>query len=150
MAKVYDVPAQTLVRELAAELKSEDVRVPAWAAFVKTGAHADKPPHDPDWWHTRCASLLRKLYMHGPVGVSWLRREYGGGKPRGYGARNHRDAGGAIIRGVIHEMERLGYVSKAEKRGRALTKEGFKKLDRISTSILGAMATKEPALKVYN
>lgn len=150
MAKVYDVPAQELVRRLASELKSEDVKVPEWAAFVKTGAHADKPPQAEDWWHTRCASLLRKLYMHGPVGVSWLRREYGGGKPRGYGARNHRDAGGAIIRGAVREMERLGYVSKAEKRGRTLTKEGVKKLDRISTSILGAMASKEPALKVYS
>ena len=150
MAKVYDVPAQILVRKLADELKSEDVRVPAWAAFVKTGAHADKPPQAEDWWHTRCASILRKLYMHGPVGVSWLRREYGGGKPRGYGARNHRDAGGAIIRGAIREMERLGYVSRAEKRGRMLTSAGTKKLDRISTSILGALAADEPALKVYS
>lgn len=150
MAKVYDVPAQELVGRLASELKSEDVRVPAWAAFVKTGAHADKPPQAEDWWHMRCASLLRKLYLHGPVGVSWLRREYGGGRPRGYGARNHRDAGGAIIRGAIREMERLGYVSRAEKRGRTLTKEGVKKLDRLSTSILGEMASKEPALKVYS
>ena len=66
MAKIYDVPADQLVLKLAETLKSEDIPAPEWAPFVKTGVHANKPPQKSDWWYTRCASLLRKIYVHGP------------------------------------------------------------------------------------
>ena len=69
MAKIYDVPADQLVLKLAETLKSEDIPAPEWAPFVKTGVHANKPPQKSDWWYTRCASLLRKIYVHGPMGI---------------------------------------------------------------------------------
>ena len=94
MAKVYDVPADLLIGKLADILKSEDIPAPSWIPFVKTGAHADKPPQDREWWHTRCASIMRKIYLHGPIGINELRKDYGGGKPSGYGAAHHKDAGG--------------------------------------------------------
>ena len=150
MAKVYDVPADVLISELTKILKGEDITVPSWAAFVKTGVHADKPPHESDWWHTRCASLLRKIYLRGPIGVNDLRKEYGGSKPHGYGAKNHRDAGGAIIRNAIHELEKLGYIEKVEKKGRVLSKQGMQKLDKLATEILGKLTTENPKLKVYS
>ncbi len=149
MAKIYDVPADALISELAEILKGEDITAPDWTSFVKTGVHADKPPHESDWWHTRCASLLRKIYLYGPIGVNELRKEYGGGKPRGYGAAKHRDAGGAIIRNAVHELERLGYVEKVEKKGRILSKQGMQKLDRLATEILKRMAAENPMLKIY-
>lgn len=149
MAKIYDVPADLLISELTTALKSEDITVPAWTKFVKTGVHADKPPHQSDWWHTRCASLLRKIYVHGPIGINDLRKKYGGGKPHGYGAKNHRDAGGAIIRNAVHELEKLGYVEKVEKKGRVLSKQGMQKLDRLATQILGNLVTENPGLKIY-
>ena len=150
MAKIYDVPADMLISELTEILKGEDITVPSWTAFVKTGVHADKPPHQSDWWYTRCASILRKIYMRGPVGVNDLRREYGGGRSRGYGAKNHRDAGGAIIRNAIRELEKLGYVDKVEKKGRVLSKQGMQKLDGLATEILKRLATENPKLKVYS
>ena len=70
MAKVYDVPADVLIERLADILKNEDIPAPSWAPFVKTGAHADKPPQDSEWWHTRCASIMRKIYFNGPIGVN--------------------------------------------------------------------------------
>ena len=150
MAKAYDVPADVLISELTEILKGEDITIPSWASFVKTGVHADKPPHESDWWHTRCASLLRKIYLRGPIGINELRKEYGGGKPRGYGAANHRDAGGAIIRNAVHELEKLGYVEKVEKKGRMLSKQGMQKLDRLATEILKRLAAENPRLKVYS
>lgn len=150
MAKVYDVPAYILIAELSQALKQEDIVVPSWASFVKTGVHAERPPYASDWWHTRCASLLRKIYIHGPIGVNNLRKKYGGGKPRGYGARNHRDASGAIIRNAIHELEKLGYIEKAEKQGRILSKQGMQKLDKIATAILDKLATQDQKLKIYS
>jgi len=149
MAKVNDVPADVLLRKLTDILKNEDISAPIWASFVKTGSHADRPPHEKDWWHTRCASILRKIYLHGPIGINDLRKEFGGGKPVGYGAAHHRDAGGAIIRNAIHGLEKLGYVEKVEKKGRVVTKQGMKKLDSLATEILKELATENQHLKVY-
>lgn len=150
MAKVHDVPADVLLRKLTDILKNEDIPAPSWASFVKTGSHADRPPHEKDWWYTRCASILRKIYLHGPIGINDLRKEFGGGKPVGYGAAHHRDAGGAIIRNAIHGLEKLGYVEKVEKKGRVVTKQGMQKLDRLATEILKELATENQHLKVYS
>ena len=150
MAKVHDVPADVLLRKLTDILKNEDIPAPSWTPFVKTGSHADRPPHEKDWWHIRCASILRKIYLHGPIGINDLRKEFGGGKPVGYGAAHHRDAGGAIIRNAIHGLEKLGYVEKVEKKGRVVTKQGMQKLDRLATEILKELATENQHLKVYS
>ncbi|MCH8833375.1 MAG: 30S ribosomal protein S19e [Thaumarchaeota archaeon] len=150
MAKVYDVPADVLLRKLTDILKNEDIPAPSWTSFVKTGSHADRPPHEKDWWHIRCASILRKIYLHGPIGINDLRKEFGGGKPVGYGAAHHRDAGGAIIRNAIHGLEKLGYVEKVEKKGRVVTKQGMQKLDRLATEILKELVTENQHLKVYS
>jgi len=150
MAKVYDVPADVFIERLAEILKKEDIPAPSWIPFVKTGAHADKPPQNRDWWHTRCASIFRKIYLHGPIGINDLRNDYGGGKPSGYGAAHHKDAGGAIIRNAIHGLEKLGYVEKVEKKGRVVTKQGMQKLDRLATEILSELIPENPQLKVYS
>ena len=149
MAKVYDVPADILVNRLSEILKKEDITVPEWTSFVKTGTHADKPPQNSDWWYVRCASILRKIYLHGPVSVNDLRSMYGGGRPVGYGASHHKDASGAIIRNAIHGLEKLDLVTKIEKKGRMLTKQGTQKLDRLATEILSELIAKEPSLKIY-
>jgi len=149
MAKVYDVPADILVNRLSEILKKEDITVPEWTPFVKTGTHADKPPQNSDWWYVRCASILRKIYLHGPVSVNDLRSMYGGGRPVGYGAAHHKDASGAIIRNAIHALDKLGLVQNIEKKGRILSKQGTQKLDRLATEILSELIAKKPHLSIY-
>jgi small subunit ribosomal protein S19e len=149
MAKVFDVPSDVLIGRLATILKNEDIPAPSWIPFVKTGAHADKPPQDREWWHTRCASLMRKIYLNGPIGINELRNVYGGGRPSGYGAAHHKDASGAIIRNAIQGLEKLGYVEKIEKKGRVVSKQGMQKLDRLATEILKEMIVEKPELKIY-
>ena len=150
MAKVYDVPANALISKLAEVLKTEDIPAPSWSLFVKTGAHADKPPQNPEWWHTRCASILRKIYLQGPITVNELRSIYGGGKPSGYGTARHRDASGAIIRNAIHGLEKLGYLEQVEKKGRVVSRQGMQKLDKLATEILGELIQTTPKLKIYS
>jgi len=150
MAKAYDVPADILISRLAAMLKSENIGRPEWTMFVKTGSHADRPPHDKDWWYTRCASIFRKIYLHGPVGVNDLRAEYGGSKAVGYAFSHHRDSGGAIIRNAMHELEKLGYIEKAAGKGRVISHQGMKKLDRLASDILDELAVQNPLLKIYS
>ncbi|GIS96606.1 MAG: 30S ribosomal protein S19e [Nitrososphaerota archaeon] len=150
MAKVYDVPADMLIKKLTEILKSEDINPPTWISFVKTGVHADKPPQQVDWWYTRCASILRKIYLNGPISITDMRSMYGGGKARGYGIASHRYAGGAIIRNAVHGLEKLGYVEMVEKKGRIVTKQGMKKLDNLSTEILKELIQTTPKLKIYS
>ena len=151
MAKVYDVPADELISKLTEILKTEEIPAPNWTMFVKTGAHADKPPQKSDWWYTRCASILRKIYLHGPLSVNDLRTIYGTGKRNMYyGARHHKDASGAIIRNAIHGLEKLGYLEKVEKKGSVLTRQGMQKLDKISTEILNELIKTTPKLKIYS
>ena len=135
MAKAYDIPADDLIMKLAEQLKKDKkIESPSWTAFVKTGAHTEKIPQNKDWWYTRCASLLRKVYIHGPIGVSDLKIEYGGRKKIGYNLSHHKDAGGAIIRKALQQLEVAGYIVKKNK-GRLVSEEGMKRIDRVATEL---------------
>ncbi|MFB0522207.1 MAG: 30S ribosomal protein S19e, partial [Candidatus Bathyarchaeia archaeon] len=122
---------------------------PTWAAFVKTGSHTERPPENLDWWFTRCASLLRKIYMRGPIGISNLRSQYGGRIDRGVRPEHTRKSGGAIIRNALQQLEAAGLVETSRKKGRILTGEGRRLLDRLSTEIKGELEKKQPELKKY-
>src|SRR2546428_14175103 len=117
MAKAYDVPADLLINKLSEILKSEDITPPNWIPFVKTGSHAQKPPQQSDWYYTRCASLLRKIYLHGPIGIQDLRTMHGGTKAVGYGGAPHRDVGVAIIRTAMLKLQKLCDLSITEANG---------------------------------
>lgn len=150
MAKAFDVPADILISRLADILKAENIGRPEWTMYSKTSSHRQRPPHEREWWYKRCASIFRKIYLHGPIGINDLRTEYGGAKAVGYALPHHRDAGGSIIRNAIHELEKLGYVEKVEKKGRVISHAGMKKLDRLASEILDELAQQNPTLKIYS
>ena len=150
MAKVYDVPADELIAKLAEQLKNDKkVEAPAWSAFVKTGSHATRMPQNKDWWFTRCASLLRKVYLHGPLGVADLQVAYGGRKKVGYNLAHHRDAGGAIVRKALQQLEVSGYIVTVKGKGRSISSEGMKKMDRLATEIHKELIKTAPQLQRY-
>lgn len=127
----------------------EEVVPPAWASMVKTGSHAERPPQNPDWWFIRCASLLRKIYMKGPVGVERLRSEYGGRKDFGAEPEHVRKGGGAIVRTALRQLEAAGLIETLKGRGRTITGKGRGLLDSLSTEIKKEMVKKVPGLKKY-
>jgi len=147
----YDVPPSILIERLARYLKDnvDAVRPPEWALYVKTGSHAERAPQDPDWWYTRCASLLRKVYINGPIGVEHLRSEYGGRKDRGTRREHARKGGGAIIRKALQQLERAGLIETIKGRGRVITSEGRKLLDSLSSDIKKELERVNPALSKY-
>lgn len=149
MAKAYDIPANKLIERLTEQLKREKkIEPPGWSAFVKTGSHVEKIPQNKDWWYARCASILRKVYIHGPIGVSDLKSEYGGKKQAGYSLAHHKDAGGAIIRKGLQQLEIAGYVTKKAK-GRLISDEGMKKIDKLATEIYKEIIKSTPELQRY-
>jgi small subunit ribosomal protein S19e len=150
MPTVFDVPQEEIISKLADHLKHvSQVTPPVWTSFAKTGSHAMRQPTEKDWWYTRCASLLRKIYLHGPIGLSVLEGSYGGRKEVGYSVGHHRDAGGSAVRKAIQQLEAAGLVAKQGKKGRILTGKGVSLVDRMSTEILRELAKEQIALARY-
>lgn len=124
-----------LIAELANVMEKEGmVTPPRWSLFVKTGAHAERPPEDPNWWYTRAASVLRQVYMRGPIGVGKLRNWYGGRKKRGVKPEKHYPAGGKIIRVCLQQLEQVGLIQK-EKVGRKITAKGQALIDKTAAVV---------------
>ena len=149
MAKIFDVPADNFISKLSEQLKKDKkINPPTWSKLVKTGTHAEKMPQNKDWWYTRCASLVRKVYLHGPIGISDLKSYYGGRKRIGYNLDHHKDAGGAIIRKALQQLESAGYIDKKSK-GRMISNEGMKRVDRLSTEIFKEVCKENKNLDRY-
>ncbi len=137
MPTARDVRADLLIDRVAEELKKlEEIKPPEWASLVKTGSHKQRPPQQEDWWYIRAASVLRTVYLHGPVGVERLRTKYGGRKDRGVRPEHFRKASGHIIRLILQQLEEAGLVEKVPGRGRKITRKGASLLDRKAAEIL--------------
>lgn len=134
MVTVYDIKAAELNKKVSEELKkSEHVKMPEWAHFVKTGVAKDRVPADKDWWFMRAAALMRRIYILGPIGVSKLRTKYGSRKNRGAAPERFRKASGKIIRVILQQLEKEGLVKQVEKsghKGRIVTPKGKSLLDK--------------------
>ena len=141
MTTMYDVEAQELVSKIAEELKKiPEIKPPAWAPFVKTGMHKERPPVNNDWWYMRTASVLRTVYRLGPVGVSKLRTKYGGKANRGVKKPHFYKGSGNILRKALQQLEKAGFVKFADKgvhKGRIVTPKGRAFLDRMATQMQG-------------
>jgi small subunit ribosomal protein S19e len=132
MVAVTEVPAAKLIEKLKEELKKvEEIKPPAWASFAKSGSHRERPPQQKDFWYVRTASLLRKIYLDGPVGISRLRTYYGGRKRRGYKPAHFRRASGNVLRKILQQLEKSGFVQK-DKKGRKITSKGQKFMDKVA------------------
>jgi len=134
MVSARDVPPDKLIEVVKEDLKKK-IEMPEWAKFVKTSVDRQRPPEQSDWWWIRAASILRKVYMDGPVGVSRLRTWYGGKKDRGVRPGKKYKASGKIIRTILQQLEDLGLVKKIEGKGRIITPEGMKYLDNMAKKV---------------
>ncbi|HOJ96804.1 MAG TPA: 30S ribosomal protein S19e [Methanospirillum sp.] len=135
MTTVYDVPADKLIAKAAMELKEKaEITAPEWAPFVKTGTHREMPPEDPEWWYTRAAAVLRRVYVDGPVGVERMRSVYGGKKDRGSKPNKSVKGSGSILRKALQQLEAAGFVAK-QKNGRVITPAGASFLDGIAYTV---------------
>ncbi|MFW9925669.1 MAG: 30S ribosomal protein S19e [Candidatus Thorarchaeota archaeon] len=150
MPTVYDIPANILIRRLAQDLKSrEDIAPPDWMQFAKTGAHKERAPEDPDFWFVRCASILRKVYLNGPIGTERLRIDYGGRNRRGVKPNKFKKGSGAIVRTALQQLERAGFILKRGTKGREMTDIGRSYMDKLSSALLSELSKAIPELEKY-
>jgi len=140
---IYKVDQQKLIIAVSAELKNR-IEMPDWAQFVKTGAHKETMPRNPDWWYIRAASILRMCYKEGPVGVSKLRIRYGGRKNRGVRPDKFARAGGKVIRAILQQLEASELVKQhtvGVHKGRIATPAGISLLTKAAKTV-GVTKTK--------
>lgn len=141
MVTHYDVPTEDLLEALAEELAGRDaIEPPEWANYAKTGSGKEMPPEQDNFWARRCASLLRKLAIEGPVGIERLSTEYGSlkqGSTRYKTASEHRtDASESFIRVPIQQLEAEDLVDTAGEEGRVVTADGQSLLDSVAGDVL--------------
>ncbi|AEH60401.1 Ribosomal protein S19e [Methanosalsum zhilinae DSM 4017] len=149
MTTAYDVPAADLIQKVAEKLKeNEKINSPEWAGYVKTGVHKELPPADEDWWYTRCAAVLRKVYMDGPIGVERLRSVYGGKKDRGANPYKKMKGSGSVLRKSVQQLEDAGYIRKL-KTGRIISPAGQSLLDNAAYETRVELSKDMPELAKY-
>ena len=151
MTTPYDVPAPKFIEKLAKYLKEnvDEVQPPAWASVAKTGSHVENQPQNPNWWYTRSASILRKVYIHGPIGIEKLRADYGGRKNFGVKPEHAVKAGGNSIRKILQQLEAAGLIQTASPQGRKMAPKGRKLLQEVAEDLQKDMVKAVPELRKY-
>ena len=150
MTTAYDVPPGLLIERLKDRLQKDGkVKPPEWAPFARTGVHTEKAPTQGDWWYRRVAAVLRKVYLHGPVGTTRLAAEFGGRRDDGSAPYHPRKGSRAIVRHALQVLESAGYLRPEEKKGRVLTPDGRRLLDRIAHDVVLDLSGARPELAKY-
>ena len=151
MTTPHDVPASKFIDRLAKYLREnvDEVQPPPWAAFAKTGTHVEKQPQNPNWWYTRSASIMRKVYIHGPIGLENLRSDYGGRKNRGSKPNRVTKAGGSDIRKILQQLEKAGLVQTTRPMGRVMAPKGRKLMQEVAGDLGKELVKTVPELKKY-
>jgi len=136
MTTVYDVHGQNLVFDLAEALKNlESITIPEWSVSAKTAAHKENAPDTDDWWYMRSASILRKIYLEGPLGTERLARMYSGSKDRGGKPNKSHPGGRKIIRTVMKQLEAAELITYEKGKGRKISPRGQSMLDGIALGV---------------
>jgi len=147
----YDILPSLFIQRLAKYIKDniDQVQPPPWSSAAKTSSHTQRQPEDPEWWFTRAASILRKIYIHEPIGLEHLKAEYGGRKRKGVSREHVRKGAGSNIRKILQQLEAAGLTETTKNKGRTITKEGRRTLDKLAAEIKEELEKKQPELKKY-
>lgn len=82
--------------------------------------------------------MCRKLYFRPDIGVGRFRTFYGGKTKRTIKAGHHRKAAGGLIRHILQQLEKIGFVEQSDnvvKGGRKLTPRGQRDMDLVAFGI---------------
>ena len=154
MTGIYDVEPNALIEKAAEELKKVDaIKPPTWSSYVKTGHFRQRPPIDRDWWYIRSAAILRAVYMLGPIGTQKLRTKYGGKKDRGHKTEHYFKGSGSIIRKILQQLEKAGFIKKGDKgvhKGRVITGAGTSFLHKAAKAIQGKKESKMSEVSTHS
>ena len=156
MTTYYDVPADLLIAGLVDKMGSyEKIIAPDWASQVKTGTHRERPPVQDDWWHTRAASILRKVAIKGPIGTNRISQERGGAKNRGVKKNKAVSGSRNVSRKILQQLADSGLIENSMNsagsvnQGKIVSPVGQALLDEVAHSVRSVAEEKYPGLERY-
>ncbi|RYR60493.1 hypothetical protein Ahy_A04g017556 isoform A [Arachis hypogaea] len=114
------------------------MELPEWTDLVKTARFKELAPYDPDWYFIRAASMARKIYLRGGLGVGAFKRIYGGSQRNGSRPPHFCESSGAIARHILQQLESMTIIEVDPKGGRRITSNGRRDLDQVAGRIVVA------------
>ncbi|KVH92644.1 Ribosomal protein S19e [Cynara cardunculus var. scolymus] len=114
------------------------MELPEWTDIVKTATFKELAPYDPDWYFIRAASIVRKIYLRGGLGVGAFQRIYGGHKRNGSSPPHFCKSSGGIARHILQQLETMKIIDMDPKGGRRITSNGRRDLDQVAGRIVVA------------
>ncbi|KAJ6860876.1 40S ribosomal protein S19-3 [Populus alba x Populus x berolinensis] len=129
---VKDVSPHEFVKAYSAHLKrSGKIELPLWTDIVKTGTFKELAPYDPDWYYVRAASMARKIYIRGGLGVGAFRRIYGGSKRNGSRPPHFCKSSGSVARHILQQLQNVNIID-IDPKGFALVIVGGESLQVVN------------------
>jgi small subunit ribosomal protein S19e len=114
-----------------------------WSYLVKSGHANELSPLDPDWLFYKAAAIARQIYVSKSinVGVGTLKAFLGKKKRNGVRPPRYSKAGGKVIREIVSQLKKNGYVENYANQegstfGLVLTKAGRAELDKIASRLI--------------
>merc|ERR1712084_159643 len=108
-----DVPANDFITAYAEFLKkSNKIELPKWVDIVKTGHYHELTPYDEDWFYTRAAAIMRKIYVKPNVGVGRLANKFGAKERNGSIRKHHAKDSKAVIRACMKALEKAKLMTR--------------------------------------
>merc|ERR1711881_282653 len=92
--------------------KSNKIDLPSWVDLVKTGHYHELAPYDEDWFYTRAAAIMRRLYYKPFVGVGRLANKFGGKERNGSARKHHATDSKAVIRACMKALEKAKLLTR--------------------------------------
>jgi len=133
---IRQAESDKLIERVSKELeKMEEMKPPEWARFAKTGVCKERSPTQKNWWYIRSASMLRKLSLGKPIGVSRAKKIYGSRKRRGHKPEHKYPASGSVARKIFQQLEKAELVKTEKGKGRRITSKGNAFLKKIAKDV---------------
>ena len=142
---VLDAPSSKLINQIASFFKEKNIiKMPKYAPLVKCSRANDCEPIDPDYIYYKAAAICRKLYVTKSknIGVGSLRSMFSKKERRGSQPPKTFRAGGKIIRELVIQLKKAGYIKNyggkddETNSGLFLTKTGISELDKIASGLM--------------
>ena len=142
---VLDAPSSKLINQIASFFKEKNIiKMQKYAPLVKCSRANDCEPIDPDYIYYKAAAICRKLYVTKSrnIGVGSLRSMFSKKERRGSQPPKTFRAGGKIIRELVIQLKKAGYIKNyggkddETNSGLFLTKTGISELDKIASGLM--------------
>jgi small subunit ribosomal protein S19e len=140
--KVEEVCPVIFIAKLAKHLEEDkNMSPPMEADYIKTSHARERPPVETNWYYTRAASILRKLYMEEVKhpkraekgkGVTWFAKAYGTSKNNGHKPSHRVEAARGLLRRALQSLESMDYVARTSLGARRLSNTGVAELEAIA------------------